>query len=121
MKKMKRAIALLLASIMVAASPMTALAEEEAAVVSEVAEEQVSENVVSALDGIAELQEKYHVDFAISSEMMVKKAALAATLDKLSTCTPDEDYTDKQIVVLADSEEEAEEIAEGFEGKVVAF
>lgn len=83
---------------------------EDAAVSQNVAEQSVSGD---ALMGFCEME--------LTQSMRADKAELKEVADTLSEYTAGEDYIEDQAVILADTREEAEEIAECYHAEIVSF
>lgn len=88
-------------------------------------EESVSENDLEeeeeeedeTLEGFAEMPEDYH----LNSVQMASKRELADRLDEIMEFDEGSDYAEGELVLLADSEEEAEQIAKAYNAEIKKF
>lgn len=82
-----------------------------------VSENDMEEEKDETLEGFTEMPDDYH----LTSAQMASKRELAGYLDEIMELEEGGDYAEGELVLLADSQEEAEQIAEAYHAEIKKF
>lgn len=95
----------------------TADDEEDIENTQETEDEEADTDEAERLEGFEQMPSNYR----LTSEQMESKRDLASHLDEISAFEEGVDYVDGQVITFAQTQEEAEQIADAYHARIVAF
>ncbi|MDE7258469.1 MAG: S8 family serine peptidase, partial [Lachnospiraceae bacterium] len=95
----------------------TADDEEDTENTEETEDEEVDTDEDERLEGFEQMPSNYR----LTSEQMESKRDLASHLDEISAFEEGVDYVDGQVITFAETQEEAEQIADAYHARIVGF
>ncbi|MBD5503161.1 MAG: S8 family serine peptidase [Lachnospiraceae bacterium] len=95
----------------------TADDEEDIEGTEETEDEQTDTDEDERLEGFEQMPSNYR----LTSEQMESKRDLASHLDEISAFEEGVDYVDGQVITFAETQEEAEQIADAYHARIAAF
>lgn len=95
----------------------TADDEEDIKNTQETEDEETDSDEDERLEGFEQMPSNYR----LTSEQMESKRDLASHLDEISAFEEGVDYVDGQVITFAQTQEEAEQIADAYHARIVAF